>query len=46
MCLDISESEGTSEEGCVEIEDWGLSVLFGWGFQENSIYTLHLCFSS
>ena len=26
-------------------EDWGFSVLFVLGFQENSIYTLHLCFS-
>ena len=26
----------------VEIEDWGFSVHFELGFQENSIYTLHL----
>ena len=46
MGLDIFENEGTSEKGCVEIEDWGFSIHFGLGFQENSIYTLHLCFSS
>ena len=45
MGLDIFENEGTSEKGGVEIEDWGFSVHFGLGFQENSIYTLHLCFS-
>ena len=39
------ENEGISEKGCVEIEDWGFSVHFGLGFQENPIYTLHLCFS-
>ena len=26
----------------IEIEDWGFSVHFELGFQENSIYTLHL----
>ena len=37
---DIFEKEGTSEKGCVEIEDWGFSSLhFVLGFQENSIYT-------
>ena len=45
MGLDIFENEGTSEKGCIEIEDWGFSVHFGLGFQENSIYTLHSCFS-
>ena len=45
MCLDIFENEDTSEKGCVEIEDWSFSVHFVFGFQENSIYTLHLCFS-
>ena len=45
MGLDIFEIEGLSEKGYVEIEDWGFSVHFGLGFQENSIYTLHLCFS-
>ena len=39
MSLDISENEGTSEKECVEIEDWGFSVHFALGFQENSIYT-------
>ena len=46
--LGIFENERISEKqkGCVEIEDWGFSVHFGVGFQENSIYTLHLlCFS-
>ena len=47
MALDIIENEGTSEKGnSVEIEDGGFSVHFGLGFQENSIYTWHLCFSS
>ena len=41
---DIFEKEGTSGKGCVEIDDWGFSVHFEFGFQENSIYTLHLCF--
>ena len=36
---------GASEKGCVEIEDCGTSVHFVLGFQENSIYTLHLRFS-
>ena len=36
------ENEGTLERDCIEMEDWGLSVL---AFQENSIYTLHLRFS-
>ena len=45
MGLDIFENEGTSEKGCVEIEDSGFSVHFGLGFQENSIYTLQFCFS-
>ena len=43
MDLDIFKNDGTSERGCVEIEDWGFSALFGLGFQENSIYTVHLC---
>ena len=30
---------------CVEIEDWDFSVHFVLGFQENSIYTLRLCFT-
>ena len=45
MDLDIFENEGTSEKGCVEIEDWGFTVYFVLGFQENCICTLHLCFS-
>ena len=46
MGLDIFEDEGTSEKGCIEIEDWGFSVHFGLGFQESSNYTWHLCCSS
>ena len=46
MSLDIFENDETSEKGCVKIEDWDFSVYFGLGFQENSIYSLHLCFSS
>ena len=46
MGLDNFENEETSEKGCIEIEDWGISVHFGLGFQENHIYALHLCFSS
>ena len=42
---DIFEKEQTSEKGCVEIKDWGFSVHFVLRFQENSIYTLHLCFT-
>ena len=45
MGLNIFENEETSEKEFVEIEDWGFSVHFVLGFQENSIYTLHLCFS-
>ena len=41
MGLDIFENEETSKKGCVEIDDWGFSVHFGLGFQENSMYTLH-----
>ena len=37
--LDVFENDGTSENGCIEIEDRELSVHFGLGFQENSIYT-------
>ena len=46
MGLDIFENEGTSVKGCIEIEDWGFSVYFQLEFQENSVYTWHLCFSS
>ena len=34
MGLDIFENEGTSEKGCIEIEDWGFSVHFGLGFKK------------
>ena len=47
MGLDIFENEGTSEKRCIEIEDRGcFSVHFGLVFEENLIYTWHLCFSS
>ena len=36
---------GAWVKGCVEIENWGTSKHFVLGFQENSIYTLHLRFS-
>ena len=45
MGSDIFENKGTSEKGCFQIKDWGFSVKFVLGFQENSIHTLHLCFS-
>ena len=45
MGLDIFENEAIAEKGCIEIEDWGFSLHSGLGFQENSIYTFHLCFS-
>ena len=44
MGLDCFENEGTSEKGCVEIENWGFTVHFVLGFQENSIYTFTLMF--
>ena len=34
MDLDIFENDGTSEKGCVEIEDRGFSALFGLGFKK------------
>ena len=34
MGLDIFENQGTSEKGCVQIEDWGFSVHFGLGFKK------------
>ena len=39
------KKEGTSEKLCTEIEDWGFSLQFIFGFEENSIDTLQLCFS-
>ena len=42
MGLDILENEGISGKRCIEIEDLGFSVHFGSGFQEDSIYNLHL----
>ena len=38
------KKEGKSKKGCIEIEDWGFSVPFVLEFQDNSIYTLNLCF--
>ena len=46
MALDIFENEGTSGKGYAGIEDWGFSLHFGLGFQENFICTLHLYFNS
>ena len=43
MTWDIFEEEGASQKGC--LEDWGTSVHFVLGFQENYIYILYLCFS-
>ena len=37
----VFEKGGTSEKGCVEIEDCLTSAPFVLGFQENSIYSLH-----
>ena len=34
MGLDIFENQGTSEKGCVQIEDRGFSVHFGLGFKK------------
>ena len=45
MGLEIFENEGISGKRFIEIEDWGLSVHFGLGFPEDSIYNLHLSFS-
>ena len=42
MGLDIFENEGISGKRCIEIKDLGFSVHFGLGFQEDSIYNLHL----
>ena len=42
--LRFFEKEGKSKKGCIEIEDWGFSVRFVLEFQDNSIYTLNLCF--
>ena len=41
---DIFKKDGTSERGFVEIEDSAFSVHFVLRFQENYIYTLHICF--
>ena len=41
---DILGKEGTPWKGFVEMEDWGFSLHFVFGFQYNSIYTLHFMF--
>ena len=45
MGLDILENEGISEKGCIEIENWGFSVYFGFKKIQVTVYTLHLCCS-
>ena len=40
MGLDTVENEGISEKGCVEIEDWGFSVHFGWS-SKKVLFTLY-----
>ena len=37
--------DGAYEKGCAKIEHWGFFVYIVLGFEENSIYTLHVCFS-
>ena len=37
---DIFEKEGASEEGCVEIENWGISAHFVLWLQENPMQSL------
>ena len=45
MDLGILENEGISEQGCIEIENWGFSVYFGFKKIQVTVYTLHLCCS-
>ena len=45
MGLDIFENEWVSEKGCIEIEEWGFYVDFGFKKIQFTVYTLHLCFS-
>ena len=40
---DIFEKKGTSEKGCVEIEDWGISVHFALLFKKIP-FTLYVLF--
>ena len=39
MGLDILENEGISEKGCIEIENWGFFVQFG--FKKTQFTVLH-----
>ena len=46
MGLDILENEGISEKGCIEIENWGFSVHFGFkllftNYCFNLLFTLY-----
>ena len=43
MGLDILENEGIAEKECIEIENWGFSVHFGFKKIQFAVYTLHLC---
>ena len=45
LMLPLFEKEEASEKGQLEMEDWHFSAHSVLWFQENSIYTLHLCFS-
>ena len=38
MGLDILENEGISEKGCIEIENWGFSVHFGFKKIQFNVY--------
>ena len=39
--MEIFEKEGTSEQECVEIEDWGTSAHFVLRFHENSSQSVY-----
>ena len=41
MGLDILENGGVSEKGCIEIENSGFSVHFGFKKIQFNVYTLH-----
>ena len=41
MGLDILENEGIAEKECIEIENWGFSVHFGFKKIQFTVYTLH-----
>ena len=44
--VEIFLKRGNIKKRCVEMKDWGFSVHFVLRFQDNSIYTLPLCFNS